>query len=300
MSEQAASVSWPRRIARFPLVCLLVALLIVGTVAALGILVLHLKPRPGELAPWTTLPLAALLAVGAVVGQLLAGVLLERESLAALGWPRPVMRPLLVGLGLGALLQGLVVAVLALASFYALAPGHAATGGDLFGSTLLFLAAAAYEEVIFRGILFRQLERLLGSWVALALTAAFFGLSHRSNPGATPLSSAAIAVEAGVLLGAAYAATRTLWLPIGLHWAWNFFEGPIFGEEVSGGAGPHWLVAKISGPALWTGGSFGPEAGMVAVILCTAVGVGFLVLAVRRRRMLWPAWMRRLVGAAPT
>lgn len=287
-------LSWPRRIARFPLVCLFAALLVMGAVGAVGILLLHLLPPSGELRPWPTLPLQSLLAVGAVLGQLLAGILLERERPNALGWSGPVAPRLVGGFALGVVLQGALVAVLALAGWYALQPGHAATAHDLVGSTLLFLGAAVYEEVLFRGVLFRQLERLLGSWIALVLTAGFFGLAHAANPGATVLSGVAIAVEAGILLAAAYAATGSLWLPIGLHWAWNLFEGPVFGEAVSGHEGPHWFVARISGPELWTGGKFGPEASLVAVILCGAAGVVFVALAVRRGRMFSPPWLRRL------
>ena len=90
------------------------------------------------------------------------------------------------------------------------------------------------EELLFRGILFRWIEEFGGSWAALAVTSALFGLAHIFNPGATWFSSFAIAVEAGVLLGGAYMLTRNLWLAMGLHAGWNFTQGEIFDVPVSG------------------------------------------------------------------
>ena len=97
------------------------------------------------------------------------------------------------------------------------------------------LLAAILEEILFRGFLFRLTEKLIGLWGALLFTSALFGAAHAFNPGATLGSSIAIALEAGLLLGAAYAWKHRLWLPIGLHLGWNFAEGSIFGMSVSGG-----------------------------------------------------------------
>ena len=102
------------------------------------------------------------------------------------------------------------------------------------------------EELLFRGILFRWLEEFGGSWVALALTSALFGAGASVNPNATALAAFAIAVEAGVLLGGAYMLTRNLWMPMGLHAAWNFTQGEIFDVPVSG-SDQHGLVeAQLS------------------------------------------------------
>lgn len=96
--------------------------------------------------------------------------------------------------------------------------GSAAGPVGLFG----FMAAAAVtEELMFRGVLFRIMEGRTGTWVALAVTSVLFGGWHLLNPDATLGGAAAIAVEAGGTLGAAYAATRNLWVPIGLHFGWN-------------------------------------------------------------------------------
>jgi len=161
---------------------------------------------------------------------------------------------------------------------------------------LLFLAVGIFEEVAVRGILFRQLEQAIGTWLAIVASALFFGFSHRGNPNATWVSSVAIAIEAGALLAAVYAETRSLWLPIGLHWAWNLFEGPVWCSRVSGNDIAVLADARFPGPSLLTGGDFGPEAGLPAMLLGTALGVWFLVLAVRRGQIVTPAWMHWVAG----
>lgn len=201
------------------------------------------------------------------------------------------------GFFLGALLLTLVTGVLALAGSYQLLgwaplPEGATRTSWLARAVLVFFAVAIYEEVGVRGIIFRQLEQAIGTWMAIVASALFFGLGHRGNPGATWVSSVAIALEAGALLAASYVATRSLWMPIGLHWAWNLFEGPVWGSPVSGYALPVLANARFPGPRLLTGGAFGPEAGLPAMVFGAALGAWFLVLAVRREQIVTPAWLR--------
>lgn len=158
--------------------------------------------------------------------------------------------------------------------------------GSLGGATGLFglmAAAAVTEEVIFRGILFRIVEERTGTWIALTLTGLVFGLMHLGNPHANLWGVLAIAVEAGGMLAAAYAATRTLWLPIGLHFGWNFAAVGIFSTEVSGQNSAQGLLdAATSGPTLLTGGAFGPEGSLYAVVFGLLLTVAFMWLARRR------------------
>jgi membrane protease YdiL (CAAX protease family) len=99
------------------------------------------------------------------------------------------------------------------------------------------------------------------------------------------------------MLGAAYVLTRRLWLPIGIHAAWNFTQGGIFSVAVSGGKTTGLLEATLTGPEWLTGGAFGAEASVVAMVLCTALGVWLLVLAARHGRFIVPFWARRSVPA---
>ena len=185
------------------------------------------------------------------------------------------VRQLLKGFALGAALFSSVMAVLAILGMYRPLGWR---NLQSLGLGLLFaLIAAAFEETVFRGFLFRLFADLGGNWLALALTACLFGLAHRANPHATLASSAAIAIEAGILLGAAYAVSGSLWLPIGIHAGWNFTEGPVFGMEISGTTQPAGLIAgSLRGPAILTGGTFGPEASVIAVAACLVAAAYYL------------------------
>jgi len=153
------------------------------------------------------------------------------------------------------------------------------------------------EEIALRGLFFRLFERWLGSWAALILSAFLFGFGHIFNPGATWVAAIGIAFEAGILLAALYMITRRLWMAVGLHAAWNFAEGGIFGTPVSGLQVSGLVRPWIGGPDLVTGGSFGPEASLPAMGIATAVGVVLLYVAWRRGRFIAPSWVRRRQGA---
>jgi len=237
-------------------------------------------------------------AVMALVVFTLGLLLFERRRPRDAGLaPARAVPDTLRGFLLGAALLTVVTGVLALAGSYRIlgwAPLPEGTSRALLLGkvVLLFLAVGIFEEVAMRGIVFRLLEQGIGTWLAMGVSALFFGFGHRGNPGATWMSSVAIASEAGVLLAAAYVATRSLWLPIGIHWAWNLVEGPVWGSPVSGNAMGVLAQATFPGPPLLTGGVFGPEAGLPAMVLGTAVGAVFLVVAVRREQIVTPGWMR--------
>ena len=166
-------------------------------------------------------------------------------------------------------------------------------GGALWSMLSLAVFSAVFEETLFRGILLRHLETLLGTGWALAISAAIFGGLHLMNPDATPFAAFAIAMEAGILLGAAYLLTRRLWLAVGLHAAWNFTQGWVFSVPVSGGPAPlGLLITRRVGPDWLTGGNFGLEASVIALIVATTAGAGMLVLARRRRGFIAPMWQR--------
>ncbi len=140
---------------------------------------------------------------------------------------------------------------------------------------ILFLCVGIYEELLFRGYFLRNLAEglnlaRLGPVVALLLawigSSLVFGAAHLSNPGATFFSTANIAL-AGIFLGMGYMLTGELAFPIGLHIAWNVFQGNVFGFPVSGTTSTTSLIAiEQGGPEIWTGGVFGPEAGILGII----------------------------------
>ena len=213
-----------------------------------------------------------------------------------LGGRGAALRELLAGLAMGALLMGAVIAVLALLGSYHVVDVGWSTG--ILVGLQAGIVAGFTEEILVRGVMLRLIEGWLGTWWALAITAVFFGAAHLGNPQATVFGAVAIALEAGILLGACYLLTRRLWLAIGLHAAWNFVQGGIFGSDISGtGSGRGLIEARFTGPDLLTGGAMGIEASVVAVVLCTAAGVAML-LAVRRRGLVVPPCWRRPPQAA--
>jgi membrane protease YdiL (CAAX protease family) len=157
-------------------------------------------------------------------------------------------------------------------------------------------SAAVGEELLVRGAIFRILEDSFGTWVALLVSAAIFGGLHAANPGATVFSACAVALEAGLLLALAYVATRSLWLPIGLHFGWDVAESALFGSTESGNNFTGILHTATAGPQILTGGAFGPEASIVAIAACAAAAAAFGIVAFRRGH-----WKRvaRKISAAP-
>lgn len=184
-----------------------------------------------------------------------------------------------LGLGIGLGYFCVVTGVMALLGAYSVT-GYGAAAMEILCSFCFFSLVAVGEELMFRGVLFRWIDEKWGFAAALAVSSLFFGLVHISQPGATLWSSIAIAIEAGLLLGAAYKYAGSLWLPIGIHWAWNFTEGNIFGFSVSGGDGGASLITPVlSGSDLLTGGIFGAEASLIAPILGVMLSVWFIILS---------------------
>lgn len=236
-----------------------------------------------------------------VVATLIAAKVLDRRKFSDYGlvWNTQWRRDLLFGLILGGLLMGGIFIV-------ELAMGWVTVEG-LFFTLLPFPFAAAfllflfqmtlvgtYEELVFRGYQmkniaegfnFSPLSVRTALFVAWIVTSILFGLIHVFNPGATVSTTIKITL-AGIFLALPFLLTGKLALSIGVHIAWNFFQGNIFGFPVSGNTMFRTTVINTvqSGPELWTGGAFGPEAGLLGLI---AIVVGSLA-------MIW--WVKRTRG----
>jgi hypothetical protein len=155
------------------------------------------------------------------------------------------------------------------------------------------LSSGMFEELLFRGVLFRSVEDIFGSWISLAVSSLAFGLIHLLNPAGTITGAIYISIEAGLLLAAAYMLTRRLWLSIGFHMAWNYTQAAIFSGIVSGNAPEPGLIrSNIRGPEVLTGGKFGLESSVIAFALCTATGTVLLIMAFRRGLIVPPYWKR--------
>ncbi|MCK9641694.1 MAG: CPBP family intramembrane metalloprotease, partial [Prolixibacteraceae bacterium] len=139
-------------------------------------------------------------------------------------------------------------------------------------SLLLFVEVAFAEELFFRGYILNNLMCSMNRWVALLISSLFFSAVHMGNAHFTSYSFLSI-VMAGLLLGLPYIFTKSLWMPIALHFSWNFFQGTIFGFSVSGNAIYSLITQTRTADTIWNGGEFGFEGSLLAVI--------FLALAIR-------------------
>jgi membrane protease YdiL (CAAX protease family) len=279
-----------RRIVDYPLVAMLIALAIVILSFAAGLLIADhlLPPIPGltrdmrfDLVAVPIVILAYELAIRRLGEH-------PRDDYRDPRW----LRRLLIGLGAGLGVFSLAVAVAAVLGVYRIVGPGDLTGlvPALVGPALF---AAVSEELVFRGILFRWIEDFGGSWFALLVTSAFFGAAHLHNPNASPIAAIGIAFEAGIMLGAAYMLTRSLWFPMGIHAAWNFAQGEIYDIPVSGTKVHGMVDAQLSGPPLLTGNGFGLEASLIAIIVATLFGLWLLRLAIRKGELVQPHWVRR-------
>ena len=196
---------------------------------------------------------------------------------------RNVGKYFLIGLLLGLLLPSLSILVAYLKGEYIILSVNYLTNiflRDLTISICFGIATAVFEEVLFRGVFFRLMEEKLGSYIALIISALVFGFVHLLNENSSLLAAVAISVEAGVLLAAAYIYTRNLWFPIAIHFAWNFCVGDFWGTEVSGNApSTPIIVSKLEGSEWLTGGVFGIEASVQAMIFGLIAGIILLVLS---------------------
>ena len=147
-------------------------------------------------------------------------------------------------------------------------------------SLALFAVAAAKEEVIFRGYPFQRLVEAVTPGGAVAVSAAFFGLAHLANPHHTAISTFNTMLVA-VPFCLAYLRTRSLWMPMGMHFAWNFLQGFVLGLPVSGlNLSTGILTARVNGPVWLTGGAYGPEGSILAT---AAIFVGIAYLSITKR-----------------
>lgn len=286
MDEPRPADRWGK-IVRYPATLLVLAVVATALAGALGTLVSAvIKPHKGNIVAVIVAIIVTAIFVAVYIGFCR---FVERRPAREFAL-RGAAAELAIGLGVGLLLFSSVVAVIALFGGYRVIGYHGAS--ILIPVVGISIVSGFTEEIVFRGWFFRLTEKWLGSWAALAMSAALFGALHLANPNATLLAGVAIAFEAGIMLAAVYMITRRLWAAIGIHAAWNFAQGGIYGIAVSGGAMDGILRPDIRGSDLLTGGAFGAEASLPAIVIATAFGAALLVYAYCRGRFMPPIWRR--------
>ncbi|MGH9901580.1 MAG: lysostaphin resistance A-like protein [Pyrinomonadaceae bacterium] len=235
---------------------------------------------------------AVLLVTATLVGWA-CGRLIEGLPWRALGWTphQGWLRDLLLGSLVGALSLLLAAALVTATGGFTFGPSAAAWPAvlrTLAVSASFFVFAAAAEEVLFRGYPLQTMLRSQPAWVALIPSSILFACVHLSNPNVAPGFTFVNTALAGVWLAVAYIRTRSLWFPLGVHWAWNWTMGALLGLPVSGitevTAAPL-LRPTDYGPVWFTGGAYGVEGG-AACTIALLISTAFI-------------WRTRLVTATP-
>lgn len=261
--------------------------LITGFIAAIALIIMGLDftdplgglPKYIEL--FITLP-------PILVGTFIARTVLDHRSIVSLGLSldRRMVRDLFIGFGISALMMGLIFLIeyvggwLEVDSVAWNMTSNSDWGLEILGGFFYFIVIGFQEELIFRGYQLQNLVESLDLHKGLLISSLFFSLAHILNPFASLQSILGIFFS-GLLLGYGWLRTQQLWLPIGLHIGWNFFEGVLFGFPVSGTDTFRLINHTVTGSTALTGGDFGPEAGL---ILIPALVLGALLIWLFTRR----------------
>lgn len=279
-APSAESPPWWRTVLLFPLTRLVLALFFLWA-AVIARDVLLPVPRDAEvLRPATTLLSVYLGYVGYVL-------LVERRRVRELH-DRRAPAELALGLGIGAGMIALVVGTLWLLGAYRVE--GVGSWSVLLVPLVATASTAVWEEIVFRGVLFRMIEEGLGTWIALVVSAAAFGAVHLGNENVSILAVATIAGVAGVFLAGVYILTRRLWLAIGAHYAVNLTQGPIFDLPVSGRERSGLLHSTLEGPELLTGGAFGIEGSLLTAAIGATAAVYVVWRAHDQGMFVRPLW----------
>lgn len=202
-----------------------------------------------------------------------------------------LLKNLTYGIILGTVLQSLTILVIYLKGGYSIISINPIS--FLIPPLTMAFTSAIVEETLMRGIIFRITEEKLGSYIALIISAIIFGAMHFANPHSSLLVATGLAIQAGLLLASAYIYSRSLWFPIGIHFAWNFTQSAIFGANVSGNTISKTLInSKIDGTELFTGGEFGPEGSIQATIFCLIATIILLYLSRKEGKIIEPYWKK--------
>jgi len=160
---------------------------------------------------------------------------------------------------------------------------------NLLPQLVLFFVAAIVEELVFRAFIFTTAEKGWGTIAGVLVSSLLFGFAHMFNNVSNATQSDKVysclllSFDAGLPLVGAFLLTRRIWFAVGMHWAWNVLEGPVFGFIVSGiNFGPSLMKSKMTGNLALSGGAFGPEASLPLFVFGTSVGCALLFYSWKR------------------
>jgi len=280
--------SLAKRSLNFPLTRIIIGIIVVCGIVGIGQII------TGTLLKLTSLDkdidkliIGAVTAILSILSYILLFRKYENRDITELS-AKKLGRNLIVGVLLGVFLQALTIGVIYLKGGFSIL----SVNQDLYLLLPLGVAftTAIFEEIVFRGIIFRIFQEKLGSYIALVISALIFGAMHFSNPHSSVLLALGVAVS-GLLLGAAYMYSENLWFPIAIHFAWNYTQSGIFGAILSGNkVGESLLITKIKGAAWLTGGKFGPEGSVQAILIWLAATIVLLIICNKQFKIYKPFW----------
>ena len=276
----------PRLRAGWRLLIQTIMFLLFGTIIFIVVSLLGFESGSGS----TALIFEQVLNLIAVTGSVyLARRWLDKRSFESLGlkWNQQALVDVLAGIGIAFVQMGFIY-MLMLGLNWLTFEGFAWEFdplNEVIAGVLIFFVVFIFvgwnEELLSRGYHLQTIASGINLFWGIIISSAVFGLLHLGNPNATWVSAAGI-FFAGIYLAYGYIRTKQLWLPIGLHIGWNFCEGVVFGFPVSGLDIYALTRIQVTGPEIWTGGPFGPEAGLI-VLPSLLLGAGLIHWFTRNR-----------------
>lgn len=284
------SIGW--KIMHFPLTKILIGLIVCGIIVGLGqALIKNALALTSIDKDLSNLIGGIVVAVLVVLTYTYLYKYYEKRNITEFS-KKGIIKNLLIGIGLGAILQSLTILVIYLKGGYSVISINPVL--FIIPPFTMGITSAIIEETLFRGIIFRIPEEKLGSYSSLLISALIFGALHMGNPNSSLSAGIGLAIQAGLLLGAAYIYARNLWFPIAIHFAWNFTQSAIYGAKVSGNTIEKTLItSKIEGAEWFTGGSFGPEGSIQATVFCFIATIVLLVLSHKQGKIVKPYWKKQ-------
>ncbi|KRG15175.1 CAAX protease [Virgibacillus soli] len=226
--------------------------------------------------PWILLLTQGGGTIGGIIATLLLWKFLNRQPIKELGF-KGSWKDFIFGLFLGAISITLIFFLLMATGDIKLLNLISQPDFNSFTMSFLimFILVGFFEEMFFRGYVIKTMaSRQNKKWVIYLVSAVVFSIAHGANPNVSIIGLLNIVVV-GLLFAYMYERTNSLWLPIGYHITWNYFQGSVFGFAVSG-ISPHGIyqIDVTDGNPLLTGGAFGLEGGLLATIF---ILVGFVI-----------------------
>jgi hypothetical protein len=249
-----------------------------GLVLGIKLPLKHFTPTTFQSTVFTLFMLMGSIAVVAIFRKWI-----DRESFKSLGFGlKNVSRELIIGFLMGVVLITLGFVIL-LGIHEISFVGTNLNAVNLLLSIVLFVAVGINEELLFRGYILGNFMLSMNRWVALLVSSVVFSLLHMGNANFDWFSFLCILL-AGILLGLPYIYTKSLWLPIAFHFSWNFFQGTIYGFNVSGNTEYNLIQQSRVSDTLLNGGKFGFEGSILAVIFLTLTIIGLWIYFDRKEK----------------